>query len=239
MPSFFSLPPRPRRASSERGAAIVLVISMMLVLTAIGISSLQSASREQIISINRTYAFQAGQVAKAAIHMTANYLIDRGNDFVVVILNKTGTGANECDQNRVLCLTAASFYPRGAAKVNNRAFRLDALSAHIPSNFATANAGLNATGDAGRGFPVLQPDFRVRISDPVKAVFSAPLAGYSTEQPTLCTYTLTLTATGWVRKSDDPGYSALGAAPAPTSVVAEKIYRAYINVLATGDRLCN
>lgn len=202
---------RPR----EQGAALIVVMVILLVLTLVGMGAINTASREYTITTNRTYGDQASQVAKAGLHMAINHF--RRNPSLLRVLQAKIPAAlqkNDCDKAQVICMTAASFFPSTTGTMKHRAFTLDA--------FISRNASL----------PKLYADFIVKIHSPVKSVFTKPMAGFSINNGSMCTYTVTFTGTGYIR---DPSKSNVNSIHA---TVAEKSHKAYIQVMATGH-LCN
>ncbi len=270
MPIHSSLPslPRPKasrkRIRAQRGAAIVIVISLLLVLTLIGTNMLQTSSYNYQISMSQMRTQQASQIAKSALHAIANHFSLHGNDLLNRMLacpahcsadidcptdrcgsfNKcdlttktctlpSGPSLEPCTQPRTLCFNAQSLMPHTAAPTTARytgAFALDAFSEY-DKFFAVVSDAV----------PNIRPDFEVRVSNPVKAQFTAPVAGNSLEQQNVCTYTVTAIATGklvsWEFKRPIDDTSITTNQWLPFSL-AERTYRAYLHLSATGDEFC-
>ncbi|MCK6509223.1 hypothetical protein L6R29_04535 [Myxococcota bacterium] len=266
--------PRPKppkkRLRAQRGAAIIIVISLLLVLTLIGTNMLQTSSFNYQVTMSQMRIQQASQIAKSAIHATANHFSIHGNDLLNRMLacpascssdadcpadrcgdftkcdttgTKTciltsGTSLDACTQPRTLCLNAQTLMPRASHPTEKRltgAFALD--------SFREFDKLYDFTSTGGDALPNVRPDFEVRVFNPVKSQFIAPVAGNSLEQHNICTYTVTAVATGrlvsWEFRQDLLANGQLsGTQEWKPMSLAERTYRAYLHLSATGDEFC-
>lgn len=262
--------PSRKRSRAQRGAAVVIVISLLLVLTLLGSSMLQTSSFNYQITMSQMRIQQASQIAKSALHATANHFSLHGNDLLNRMLacpafcssdadcptdrcgdftkcdtagTKTctlpsGSSLDPCTQPRTMCFSAQTLMPRTGHVTEKRltgAFALDA--------FREFDKAYDFTSTTNSGLPTIRPDFEVRVFNPVKSQFTAPVAGNSLEQHNICTYTVTAIAVGklvsWEYRQQLLANGTLSGSqewrPMP---LAERTYRAYLHLSATGDEFC-
>jgi hypothetical protein len=216
-------------------------VLIILVLTAVGLYAIQTSRNELLLTLNQNYGQQAEYLAESGIQATANFLSDPRRAQLVLahlVLERTSTitlssGQTPtnpaCLQPHTTCLTTTTFFPNSTTSTNpqlpHRGFRLDSLI-HYSQTRPTNNTAI----------PPLHGEFLVMLNQPVKSSFSSPLAGYSFNPgiSQQCTYTITLTSTGYVRN-----YSvAANAQRQDLRTLGEKTLRAFLQVQAVGS-VCN
>lgn len=214
--------PRPtlQKRRSERGAALVVALMLLLTLTLVGLGSLRTAAREYQMTTNRSYVRHATQVARAGVHMVTHQfrrpdlnLLKRLVDYRAI-----GTKSN-CNNDQTLCFTAASFFSKATSStLPHHGFRIDAFAPY-------SRTFLN-----GNATPTIYGDYLVKAHDPV-VVGSRPVPGYSINYR-MCTYSVTLTAAGYIfnpQVTDRTDHRYL---------LSEKTFKVYLQIPAFGEALC-
>jgi len=211
-----------KKRANQQGASVIVVMVLMLALTMIGMSSIRTSTEDFTISHNKTYGFQASQVAKAGLQITLNHF--RQNPSMLRILltksaqkSTSGPQNNLCDRAQTLCMTAASFFqvPKWG-RMDHKAFPFDSLFM----------SPVQST-------PLLYPDFKVRVHKPIKSTFTRALPGFSINSNKMCSYSVTFTSTGFVVNPFD----VVQVPGARLRIIAEKVHQAEVQMVAAGD-LC-
>jgi hypothetical protein len=225
---FAALPPLTKRnaaqATQERGAAIVIVISLILVLTLVGSNMLQTSSYNYQITTTHLRITQASQVAKSALHAISNHFSIRGNELITAMMSQTGATSptNPCEEAQTTCFYGDRMLPRVGAELDTKftgGFALDA--------FAPLKAALSLTAT-----PSVRPNFIVRVSNPTRTRFAQYTPGNSLEQPNVCNYTVAITSTGMINAYD------VSVIPPRITTMAERTYRAQMHIVVVGEQLC-
>lgn len=210
---------KPIKRQQEQGAALIVVISILLILTLLGASTFNSSMRDFTIAMNRTYAQSAEAIAQSALNLVLNRIERDPLGFVSALERKVADSQNPsgCEKARTLCITPSSFFPvTGTTKRTHFGFNKTAL---LPDINLPANAD-----------PSIYPDFVVRIDPPIKSPYSRPAAGMSLGSASrMCTITLVLTATG---KVINPNVSSRNQ---NQHILAQRVYRVQVNVAMNGD----
>lgn len=208
---------------NEQGAALIVVISILLVLTLLGVGTFNNSMRDFTIAMNRSYAQSAEMIAQSALNLALNRIEADPLSFISALDQKQAESQSPtgCEKARTLCLTPASFFPPGTGSgsgttptINHKGFNLRAL---LPD--------INLTGT-----PSIYPDFQVRIDPPIRSPYSKPTPGMSLNNfAKMCTVTLVLTATG---KVINPTVDATNVS---RHILAQRVYRVQLNVAIKGD----
>ncbi len=213
-------PQRPKyHRSSERGAALIVVVSIILVLTLVGVSTVNTASREYTLNMNRAHSQHAEQIAKAGINLVINRIEKNPGQFIRALEDKQALNANAagCDKGRTICFTASTFFPSKNSNLPHQGFHVESLLRRT-----TKTASSNA--------PSVYGDFLVRVEPPIKSPYTKPVYGMSLNQGAkMCTITLVLIGTGYVLN--------------PTIInqtdhrrtLSERTYRVQLQVAMQGD----
>ena len=207
------------RRPSEQGAALIVVVSILLVLTLVGIGTLNTASREYTLNMNRSHSQHAEQIAKAGINLVINRIEKNPGQFIRALEEKPAATVNStgCDKERTLCITASTFFPSTNPNLPHQGFHIESLLRRT-------------TKTATNGTPGVYGDFLVRVEPPLKSPYSKPVYGMSLNQGTkMCTITLVLIGTGYVlnpkitNRSDHRRF------------LSERTYRVQLQVAMQGD----
>jgi type II secretory pathway pseudopilin PulG len=204
----------------EQGAALIVVMSIILILTVLAAGTFNNSVRDFTIAMNRNYAQAAEQIAQSALHLALNRIEQDPLGFITALTQKQAESQNPtgCAQAKTLCLTPASFFPETNASSNlpHKGFNIKAL---LPDITLKTNSA-----------PSVYPDFVVKIDPPIRSPYSKPAAGMSINNfAKMCTITLILTATGKVINPNVPNTNT------HRHVLSQRIYRVHINVAAKGD----
>jgi len=212
-------PRRPIRRRSEQGAALIVVVSILLVLTLVGVGTINTASREYTLNMNRSHAQHAEQIAKAGINLVINRIEKNPGQFIRALEEKSAATLNStgCDKARTLCITASTFFPSSNPNLPHQGFHVESLLQRT-------------TKSASSDTPGVYGDFLVRIEPPLKSPYSKPVFGMSLNHSArMCTITLVLIGTGYVlnpnivNRSDYRRY------------LSERTYRVQLQVAMQGD----
>lgn len=214
-----------QKRKHEQGAALIVVVSILLVLTLVGLGAIRTSSQQFVYASNRTFELQAAQLAKAAIHRIAHeFRRDEINLLKLLLCKRAATATSqdpECDKAQTLCFNSASFFPRKSTagflgKVEHGGINVNSLIPYAP---VTA-------GDA----PKVWGDFRVRLHDPSIAIHSKPLPGSNLQ--TTNTYRVTATATGFIVA---PNKKPTTDQHSHNYFLATRTYRANLLVMTRGS----
>jgi hypothetical protein len=210
--------PKPIHRPSEQGAALIVVISILLVLTLVGVGTINTASREYTINMNRTHAQHAEQIAKAGINLVINRIEQNPGQFIRALEDQVGNvNGTGCDKPRTICISAATFFPKPTTGAPNGAFHIDSLL--IRTSSTRSNKG-----------PSVYGDFLIRVEPPIKSPYTTPVSGMSLNVGAkMCTITLVLIGTGYVI---NPTVSNRND---HRHTLAERTYRVQLHVAMQGD----
>ena len=211
-----------RRSPRERGAALIVVMAILLVLTLMGMGSLNTSTQQFTLSSYQTYAYQASQLAKAGVHRIAREFKRQDMNLLWPLLCKkpAATVADSCDEAQSLCFSANSLFPlkNAASKVDHGGMRWNSLA-----------------GTRGKkGIPSVWGDYRIRIHNPRLATHGRPISGNDVKRT--CTYIVTVTATGRVYNANVDVKT--GQKNSSRRDLSARTFRAYLQVIGRGDT-CN
>lgn len=209
----------PLHRPKEQGAALIVVVSILLVLTLVGVSTVNTASREYTLNMNRAHSQHAEQIAKAGINLVINRIEKNPGQFIRALEEKPPATLSSvgCDAGRTICITASTFFPSTNPNLPHQGFHIESILGR------TTKVQTGST-------PGVYGDFLVRIEPPLKSPYSKPVYGMSLNQGSqMCTITLVLVGTGYVLNPTITNPNDY------RRTLSERTYRVQLQVAMQGD----
>ncbi len=192
----------------EKGAALIVVVTILLILTLLGVTLLNKSQNEYTLSYNRIYAEHATELATAGVNLFLNKLKDPAIRNALINDQKL---QNLFSSNPI---RAEVEFRSNQRNVPHKGFARDAF---LP----TANLGANQLPPVFGEFEIIPLD--TPKADPTQKASAGMGIGIGPTASRRCDYVLTLVAKG---KVVDPRFGGNDA----RSTIAEKKYRIQIKL---------